>query len=137
MRTALFVAISAGVACALLVRWRNKARLATFLQGRAPLSAEAFASLFTTRDEGRVAVSIRELLAPWVAFEVELVRPDDEFCGELLLDAVDGLNPEEFLHTVEKRWSVSILNETAADLRTIRHLSSEVVRRMSGTKSDC
>ena len=133
MSTPILIAIVAGLGGALFVRWRNKTQVAAFLQGREPLSRDAFASLFATPDEGRVAVSIRELLESWVAFDVARIRPDDEFCGRLLLDAVDGLDAEEFLRAVEKRWGISIPNEVAADLRTVRQLSSEVARRLSGS----
>jgi acyl carrier protein len=70
------------------------------------------------------------------AFDAALIRPDDEFCGDLLLDALDGLDPEEFLRSVEAKWAVSIPDGVAAELRTVRQLSAEVARRMGEAQSN-
>jgi len=130
MQTALAIAIVGAVALAAIVHWRKRRGVARYVQGREPLSDSEFAALFASVTQGQVGLGIRQLLKGWVPVDVSLIRPDDEFSGDLLLDALDGLDPEEFLRTVEAKWSVNIPGSVAAELRTVRQLSAEVVRRM-------
>lgn len=116
--------------------WANRRKLRGLLRGRRPLSEEEFGALFSVPLEGSVAQSVRSLLAPWVRFDVALVRPEDEFCGDLLLDALDGMDPEEFLLSVEKRWGVDIPRGDAAELRTIAELAAAVAQRLGGSQSN-
>lgn len=117
------------------MHWANRRKLRGILRGRRLLSEVEFAALFAVPLEGTVAQSVRTLLAPWVPCDVSLLRPDDEFCGDLFLDALDGMDPEEFLLSVEKMWDVDIPRVEAAELKTIAQLAAAVAVRLGGSQS--
>ena len=130
------ILVTAGIIAAAVSHRRIGKRVRSFLQGREPLSEGEFARLFSSPLEGDVGVSIRELLKPWISVDVTLLRPDDEFCKQLLLDARDGLDPEEFLRSVEDRWAVGVARTEAERILTIRQLAAAVAKRLRATQPD-
>ncbi|QGJ20114.1 MULTISPECIES: acyl carrier protein [unclassified Polaromonas] len=92
--------------------------------------------MFASALEGEVGVSLRRLLAPWVSFDVALVRPSDRFCADLLLAVEDGMDSNEYVASVEKEWRIELPDEEAAKLLTIEQLANAVARRLSGLQSN-
>lgn len=131
MSSALIIALAAGIVAIGVFNYANRRKIALHLKNREPLDDEAFAALFPSNQEGEVAVSIRTLLKPWVTFDIQLLRPEDQFCGDLLLDAMDGMDPEEFLLSVENRWQVKIHQTEAEGLLSIAQLSAAVSRHVN------
>ena len=130
------LAVAVCVAFAAAVHRRNRRRVVKHLVGREALGNEQFASLFPSPLEGKVGVSLLRLLAPWVRFDVALIRPADRFCADLLLGVEDGLDANEFVASVEREWRIDLPDEEAAELRTVAELAHAVARRVSGVQSN-
>lgn len=128
--TPILIALAVGVLAMAAMHRVKRARLRELLRSRRPLSEEEFGALFPAPLEREVAQSVRRLLAPWVSCDVALIRPEDEFCADLLLDAFDGLDPHEFLVSVEKRWGVDLPRGEAAQLKTVAELAAAIAPRL-------
>lgn len=131
MQTALVIALVGGVIVMAVFHYGKHRKINALLHGRTPLTDEDFASLFPSIMGGKVAISVRRHLKPWVAFDVRLIRPQDKLCGDLLLDALDGMDPEEFLTSIEKEWNVKLPDEEAQELLSIAELVDAVTRRVN------
>lgn len=136
MQTALLIALIGGAVTVGIFQYTKHRKITSYLQGRTPLTDEDFAALFPSTLEGKVGVSIRRHLKSWVAFDVRLVRPQDLLCGDLLLDALDGMDPDVFLASVEKEWKVKLPDVNSQELRSIAELASAVSRYASEMQSN-
>ena len=50
------------------------------------------------------------------------MRPLDRICKDLMADAMDGLNTNEIVVKLERRFSISIPDARASEVRTVQDL---------------
>ena len=50
------------------------------------------------------------------------MRPLDRICKDLMVDAMDGLNTNEIIAKLERRFSIRIPEARASEVRTVQEL---------------
>lgn len=122
--------LAAVLAAVSAMRWSQRRNVQRFLQGREALDDAAFSSLFPTPLEGEIAVSARKLLAPLVAFDVALIRPGDKPAVDLGLGAMDALDVDDYIASIERHWRVKVPRAIASQLRTMEDIAAAVAQRV-------
>ena len=112
------VAVALAVACA--HRTSVRRRFTVAMASRTPLNEVDFASLFPGAEES--AIAVRHAVATAVPGDGRLMRPLDRIVKDLLVDAMDGLNTNEIVVKLEHRFSISIPDARASEVRTVQDL---------------
>ena len=114
------VALAVALALACARRGSVRRRFAVSMAGRTPLNAADFASLFPGAEGS--AVAVRQAVATAVPGDGRLMGPLDRICKDLMVDAMDGLNTNEIVVKLERRFSISIPDARASEVRTVQDL---------------
>ena len=113
-------AVALGVALACARRGSVRRRFAVSMVGRTPLNETDFASLFPGAEES--ASAVRQAIATAVPGDGSLMRPLDRIAKDLMVDAMDGLSTNEIVARLEYRFSISIPDARASEVRTVQEL---------------
>lgn len=114
------LAIAAVVVFAVACRISLRRRFALVMAGRRPLSDGEFAALFPGSEE--TAADVRSRLAKAVPGDARLMRPSDRIAADLRVGALDGLDTNEIVAGLERRFSIRIPEARASEVRTVREL---------------
>ena len=90
------------------------------MAGRIPLNEADFASFFPGAEES--AIAVRQAVATAVPGDGRLMRPLDRIVKDLMADAMDGLNTNEIIAKLERRFSIRIPEARASEVRTVQEL---------------
>lgn len=112
--------VPAALAVGFTHRWSVRRRFAVSMAGRTPLDETDFASLFPGAEES--AIAVREAVATAVPGDGRLMRPLDRIVKDLMADAMDGVNTNEIVAMLERRFSIRIPEARASKVRTVREL---------------
>ena len=112
--------VAIAVALALAHRQSVRRKFAILMTDRTPLSEADFALLFPGAEES--AAAVRQAIAIAVPGDGGLIRPLDRLAKDLMVDAMDGLNTNVIIATLERRFSISIPDARASEVRTVQEL---------------
>ena len=112
------VALAVAAVCAR--RESVRRRFTVSMAGRIPLNEADFASFFPGAEES--AIAVRQAVATAVPGDGRLMRPWDRIVKDLMADAMDGLNTNEIVVKLERRFSISIPDARASEVRTVQDL---------------
>ena len=113
-------AVAIAGALALAHRQSVRREFATLMADRTPLSEADFALLFPGSEES--AAAVRQAIAIAVPGDGGLIRPLDRLAKDLMVDAMDGLNTNVIIAALERRFSISIPDARASEVRTVQEL---------------
>lgn len=125
--------VALALACA--HHWSIRRKFAASMAERTPLTEAAFASLFPGAEES--ATAVRQAIATAVPGNASLMRPLDRIAEDLMVDAMDGLNCNEIVAALERRFSISIPEASAAEVRTVQELVELVQSLRAGNLTGC
>ncbi len=123
------------LALAFAHRWSVRRKFAVSMASRTPLTEAAFASLFPGAEES--ATAVRQAIATAVPGDGRLMRPLDRIAKDLMVDAMDGLNCNEIVAALERRFSISIPEASAAEVRNVQELVNLVQSLRGGNLTVC
>ena len=130
--------IALGVAALVLTgayHWSIRRKFAASMGDRTPLSELDFASLFPGAEESSIAV--RDAIGAAIPGNASLIRPLDRIAKDLMADASDGLNCNEIVMTLERRFSICIPDASAVEVRSVQELVWLVQSLRAGHPAGC
>lgn len=107
---------------------RDRARAIAHLAKSPALEPAAFAANYFPADQAAIARRLRELLTPYLPFDLSRLHPDDRLVEDLRMDALDSMSTLDYVLSVEKEFSVKLTEADAAQLGTLRDLTAYVAR---------
>ena len=113
-------AVVVAVALALPRRQSVRRKFVNLMADRTRLSEADFALLFPGAEES--AAAVRQAIAVAVPGDGSLMRPRDRIVKDLMVDALEGLNTNVIVATLERRFSIHIPGARAAEVRTVQEL---------------
>ena len=125
----------AAVALAGAHQWSIRRKFAASMADRTPLSESNFASLFPGSEE--TAIAVRDAIGTPLPGNASLMRPLDRIARDLMADATDGLNCNEIVAALERRFSICIPEASAAEVRTVQELVELVQSLRAGNSTGC
>ena len=117
---AVAVAVAVALALALAHRQSVRRKFANLMADRIPLSEADFALLFPGAEES--AAAVRQAIAVAVPGDGSFMRPHDRIVRDLMVDALDGLNTNVIVATLERRFSIHIPDARASEVRSVQEL---------------
>jgi len=124
----LLIAVSAmGV---FLVQRSEKRRALRHMERRVPLSDTEFGQTFFSHDRAGIAARLRHLLQRHIVVDLSGIHPDDRLVEDLRMDALDSLSTVEFIVDVEKEFGISLPNDIAEKMRTLRDVVDFVATKL-------
>ena len=104
------------------------------MAGRAPLSDTEFGKAFFSHDRGTIAAKLRYLLQRHIVVDLSRIHPDDRLGEDLRMDALDSLSTVEFILEVEKEFGISVPNDIAEKMRTLRDVVNFVATKLPNSR---
>jgi acyl carrier protein len=90
------------------------------MAGRTQLNEADFALLFPGAEES--AIAVRHAVAAALPGDGLLMLPADRIVKDLMADAMDGVNTNEIVAKLERRFSIRIPDARASEVRTVQEL---------------
>jgi len=113
----------------ILVDRSEKRRALGHMAGRESLSASQFANRYFSEDQIPVAEKLLGVLSRHLSVDLSRLCPDDRLVEDLRMDALDSMSTLEFMLDIEKELNVTIPNEAAAKMLTLRQVVEFVSAR--------
>lgn len=116
------------------LRWRERRKFTLSMANRMPLNETDFASLFPGAEES--AIAVRQAVAAYVPGDGTLMRPFDRIVKDLMVGSNDGLDTNEIVMALERRFTISIPDARASEVRTVQELIELVQSLRDGNLTD-
>ncbi len=113
----------------------EKRRALDHMAGRESLMAAEFANRYFSGDAIAVAEQLVDILSRHLSIDLSRLHPDDRLVEDLRMDALDSLSTVEFVLDVEKDLNVTIPNDAAEKMQTLRQVVEFVSARRSGEQA--
>lgn len=132
---ALVIALgAAAIVVAGALRCSVRGTFALSMAHRTPLNETDFASLFPGAEES--AIAVRQVVAVYVPGDGTLIRPFDRIVKDLMVGANDGLDTNEIVAVLERRFTICIPDARASEVRTVQELIELVQSLRDGNLID-
>lgn len=133
---ALLIALgAAAIVVAGALRRSAQRKFALSMANRTPLNETDFASLFPGAEES--AIAVRQAIAAYVPGDGTLMRPCDRIVKDLMVGSNDGLDTNEIVMALERRFTICIPDARASEVRTVQGLIELVQSLRYGNLTDC
>lgn len=84
------------------------------------MSETEFASLFPGAEEA--AIAVRQVISRYVPGDMGRVRASDRIAQDLMVDAADGLNTNDIISSLERRFNICLPEDRASQVLTVEEL---------------